>query len=75
MPQDKKALQWKLLFIRPIENQTEEVSVKYAGLEVGDERTREMVERGGILRKHLPVGRFSLFLGVRDFVHSWATFD
>lgn len=71
MPQDKKVLEWKLLFIGPVADQMEEVSSKYANcLEVGDRDTRAAVQRDGILRKHLPVGRFCLFPDVRDFMRS-----
>lgn len=62
MPQDKQALQWKLLFVGPVESQTSEVSAPYArGLAVGgiDSDTKG--------REHLPVGWFSLFSNVSDW--------
>jgi hypothetical protein len=71
MPQDKKTLKWKLLFIGPVADQTEAVSAKHARcLEVGDKLTRAAVGRGGILRDHLPVGRLSFSPYIFDVMRS-----
>jgi len=57
MSQDRRVLEWKLLFVGDVESQSREVSELYAdGLMVGDEQTRE---EGRIPRHHLPVGWFS----------------
>ena len=63
MPQSRKELQWKCLFVGPDEAQTKAVSALYARcLKVGDPRTREDEKREGYIpRTDLQVGRFSVF--------------
>ena len=66
MPQSKKVLQWKCLFVGPEETQTVAVSASYARcLMVGDRGTRENEMREGFIpRTDMQIGRFSVFTDV-----------
>ncbi|KAG6379458.1 hypothetical protein JVT61DRAFT_11938 [Boletus reticuloceps] len=60
VPEDKRRLPWKLIFIGPSDDQINQASAKYSrSLQYGAARTRSALEQDVVTKTDLPVGRFS----------------